>query len=148
VRATARICGPRGDYTGARARYSKAFPNLIAKELSAFTDGDALAAVDLALVLQRTGEQQRAKALLAISEAYFRNVPRMGGYGYGFSDVATYALRGETAIALKRLREAERAGWRRLIGPLFAGSSSNDGHAAGTGVPRERTTGPPGCYRV
>ena len=46
----------KGDYAGARARYAKAFPDLFAKELPTFTDRDAFAAIDLALVLQHTGE--------------------------------------------------------------------------------------------
>ena len=102
----------RRDYTGARARYSKAFPDLFAKELPTFTDRDAFAAVDLALVLQHTGEGQRAKALLDRSEAHFRKIPRMGLRGYAISDVAIHSLRGETAVALRKLREAEQAGWR------------------------------------
>ena len=36
----------------------------------------------------------------------------MGLWGYGISDVAIHALRGETAVALAKLREAEQAGWR------------------------------------
>ena len=42
---------------------------------------DAFAAIELALVLQHTGEGERAKALLDRSEAYFRTIPRMGRIG-------------------------------------------------------------------
>ena len=45
----------KGDYAAARARYAKSFPELFAKELPAFRDRDAFAAIDLALVLQHTG---------------------------------------------------------------------------------------------
>ena len=104
----------KGDYASARTRYAKSFPELFAKELPAFRDRDAFAAIDLALVLQHTGESERAKALLDRSEAYLQTIPRMGPLGRGFSDVAIHALRGETVMALAKLREAEQAGWREL----------------------------------
>ena len=103
----------KGDYSGARARYSKVFPDLFVKDLPPFTDRDAFAAVDLALVLQHTGDRERANELLERSEAYFQTIPRTGLFGYGIADVAIYALRGESAVALRRLREAEKAGWRQ-----------------------------------
>ena len=104
----------RGDYATARARYAKAFPQLFAKNLPEFNERDVFAAIDLALVLQHSGEGERAKALLDRSETYLRAVPRMGPQGYGISDVVIHALRGDTAKALTKLREAERAGWRAL----------------------------------
>ena len=63
-------------------------------------------------MLQHTGEGEHARALLDHSEAYFRTIPRMGWGGYRTSDVAIHALRGDTAKALAKLREAEQAGWR------------------------------------
>ena len=102
----------RGDYAGARARYAEAFPQLFEDSPTTFTERDAFAAVDLALVLMHTGEDRRAKSLLDRSEAYLRTIPRLGRYGAGISDVAIHALRGERASALAALREAERAGWR------------------------------------
>lgn len=53
----------KGDYAQARARYGKAFPHLFADPMPRFNDMDALAAVDLAVVLQHTRETERAKAL-------------------------------------------------------------------------------------
>jgi TolB-like protein/Tfp pilus assembly protein PilF len=102
------------DYIGARARYAKALPGLFAKELPTVSETEVFAAIDLALILQHTGEQSRANDLLDRSEAFLRTLPRQGWFGYGIADVAIYALRGNTAMALKRLREAEHAGWRRL----------------------------------
>ena len=101
----------KGDFAKARARYAEAFPELLAKELPQFRDRNAYAAIDLALVLQHTGEGNRAMALLDRSEAYLRTVPRLGASGYGIADVAIHALRGDTANALASLREAQRAGW-------------------------------------
>jgi TolB-like protein/Flp pilus assembly protein TadD/tRNA A-37 threonylcarbamoyl transferase component Bud32 len=102
----------RGDYATARARYAKAFPKLFAKDLSGLTPFDAFAAIELALVLQHTGEGEHARALLDYSEAYLRAIPRMGGNGFRINDVAIHALRGDTVKALAKLREAEQVGWR------------------------------------
>jgi hypothetical protein len=50
----------------------------------------------------------------------------MGVGGYHFSDAAIHALRGEKALAIAKLREAEKAGcrllWRyhRHLGPNLA----------------------------
>jgi len=101
-----------GDYSAARARYAATFPHLLARELPPLNDREARAAIDLALVLQHTGESEQAKVLLDRSEKFIRTVPRMGVNGYGIADVAIHALRGDTPRALTRLREAERAGWR------------------------------------
>ena len=103
----------KNDYATARARYAKAYPELLAKESPTIkSDEAAFAASDLAVVLQHTGERERARALLDRSEAYLRAIPRMGPNGYGILDVAIHALRGDTSTALAKLREAERAGWR------------------------------------
>jgi len=101
-----------GDYATARTRYAKAYPQLFAKDLPKLKGADAFAAIDLALVLQHTDEGARARALLDHGEAYFRTIPRMGWPGYGINDVAIHALRGDTAKALAKLREAKQAGWR------------------------------------
>ena len=101
------------DYATARARYAQAYPQLFAKKVPELKGRVALAAISLALVLQHTGEDERARALLGQSEAYIRTIPRLGPLGYGISDVAIYALRGDSAMAIAKLREAEQAGWRR-----------------------------------
>ena len=90
----------------------KSFPRLFAKTLPTLNEFEVFTAPGLALVLQHTGEGERAKALLDRSEAYLRTIPRMGRLGYGIMDVAIHALRGDTSTALAKLREAEQAGWR------------------------------------
>lgn len=103
-----------GAYAQARARYVKAFPELFDDELPALNIRTAYAIVDLALVLQRAGEEQRATVLLDHGEAYFRTRPRMGNLGIGVNDVRIHAIRGDKSLALAKLREAEQAGWRYL----------------------------------
>ncbi len=70
------------------------------------------AAIDLALVLSKTGEQERADLLLDPSLQYIQTLPRLGEYGYGFADVRIYALRGDKQKALSALRQAIDEGWR------------------------------------
>ena len=100
------------DFATARARYAEAFPALLAKQLPELTVYNAGAAIDLAVVLQHTGEAQRVDELLDQVDRYIRAaaIPRMGGLG--LMDVEIYAIRGEKAKALAALREAENAGYR------------------------------------
>jgi TolB-like protein/cytochrome c-type biogenesis protein CcmH/NrfG len=102
----------RGDYTAARAEYAKAYPHLLTKEVPPFNRNDSVAAIGLAAVLQRMGENERAKVLLSRTQTYLRTIPRLGSGGFGIQDVVIHTLRGETKVALARLREAEQAGWR------------------------------------
>jgi hypothetical protein len=105
------VPAPADDALGS-AGYARAFPDLFSKDPPKFRERDANAALDVAVVLQNTGEGDRAKALLDRSEISFQSIPRMGAFGSGFSDARILALRGDGARALAALREAERAGYR------------------------------------
>ena len=105
----------KGDYATARERYAKAFPELFDKA-PMMNERSAFAAIDLALLLQHTGQDDQANELLNRSEVFMRKIPRKGLWGFGISDVAIFALRGDSVMALTKLREAERAGWR---GPFW-----------------------------
>ena len=100
----------------ARARYAQAYPELLATPSPKMDRWTSSVAVDLALVLQKTGESERAKVLLDLAESLISTVPRLGIVGYGIADAQIHALRGDKAKALAALREAERAGWR---GPFW-----------------------------
>lgn len=77
------------------------------------------AALNVALVLQKSGREQRAHqvldALLASMEGAARN---RGARAYGFADVEAYALLGETERALQALEECIElrylSGWQGL----------------------------------
>jgi TolB-like protein/DNA-binding winged helix-turn-helix (wHTH) protein len=99
------------DLRGARAAYERHFPELLAEPptLHAF---NYRAAIDLALVLQGSGEHERATELLRRVEPWLRSRARLGHLGYGLADVQIRLLRGEQEDALRRLREAANAGWR------------------------------------
>jgi len=100
-----------GDPQAARAIYERHFPELLA-DPPALDAWNYRVAVDLARVLQETGERERAAELLRRAEAWALTSQRLGRFGYGLADVQIRLLRGQQNEALQRLREAERAGWR------------------------------------
>jgi tetratricopeptide (TPR) repeat protein len=105
----------RGDTAAARARYALAFPELLEQTSPRVDEVNFGVALDLALVLQKSGELERAAQLLEASERVTRRLPRLGLIGYGVTDARIHALRGDKAKALRALREAEKAGWRGLL---------------------------------
>jgi hypothetical protein len=70
------------------------------------------AAIDLALISSKTGEQQRADRLLEGSLQYIQQIPRLGGAGYRIADVQIYTLQGNKQKALSALQRAIDEGWR------------------------------------
>jgi tetratricopeptide (TPR) repeat protein len=102
-----------GRYSEARGLYEKSFPELV-NEGDPKIDNSSryVAAIDLALVLSKTGEQERADLLLDRSLQYIQTLPRLGTYGYWIADVQIYALQGEKQKALAALRQAIDEGWR------------------------------------
>jgi tetratricopeptide (TPR) repeat protein len=101
-----------GRYSEARALYEKNYPELL-NEGDPMVDGSNWGtAIDLALVLSRTGEQEHADRLLNRSFQHIQTLPRLGSWGYGPADVQIYALQGEKQKALAALRQAIDQGWR------------------------------------
>ncbi len=103
-----------GRYADARARYETAFPKLLTVNEPEIDGANYGAAINLALILSATGEQERADLLLERSLAFIETIQRLGYGGFWVSDVQIYALQGQTAEALTALREAIDAGWRSL----------------------------------
>ena len=101
-----------GDFATARARYQRVHPELLAHEPPTIDATNYRKAIDLAYVLQQTGELERAELLLNRALAFLPNLPRLGGAGYWLSDVSIYALQGQTQRALSALRQALDEGWR------------------------------------
>jgi tetratricopeptide (TPR) repeat protein len=101
-----------GDAGTARARYAKAYPDLLAPGPLRIDRTSYFVALGLAPVLLETGEDTRARQLLDGSEGANRQIPRLGWSGFGIADVRIHALRGDKGKALAALREAEQAGWR------------------------------------
>jgi TolB-like protein/Tfp pilus assembly protein PilF len=101
-----------GRYAEARTRYGQGYPALLNEDEPVIGIWNYEVAIDLALVLTKTGEQDRADLLLERSLAYTRTVPRLGVNGYGISDVLIHALQGQSDTALAALRQAVDQGWR------------------------------------
>jgi len=97
----------------ARATYERIWPELLSEADPKIDDDNFGIAIDLALVLIRTGERERADLLLDRSLEFIQTIPRLG-YGYWIADVQIYALQGEKQRALSALRQAIDEGWRAL----------------------------------
>jgi tetratricopeptide (TPR) repeat protein len=101
-----------GRYLEARAAFEKIAPELLTDDPKVGVNyGDA---INLALVLSKTGEQKQADLLLDRSFQQIQTIPRLGFYGYGIADVQIYALQGDKQKALAALRQAIDEGWRTL----------------------------------
>jgi tetratricopeptide (TPR) repeat protein len=103
-----------GRYLETRAAFEKIAPELLNEDSPQIGNRNYRAAIDLALILSKTGEQERADRLLESSLQYIQRIPRLGYYGtgYGIADVQIYALQGEKQKALSALRQAIDEGWR------------------------------------
>jgi tetratricopeptide (TPR) repeat protein len=101
-----------GRYLEARAAFERIAPELLNEDFSKVESKNYRTAIDLALILSKTGEQQRAGRLLEDSLQYIQQIPRLGWYGYRIADVHIYALQGEKQKALSALRQAIDEGWR------------------------------------
>ncbi|HEV8333343.1 MAG TPA: tetratricopeptide repeat protein [Steroidobacteraceae bacterium] len=101
-----------GNYDTARERYAHLFPELFASPSPKVDLSNYRAAIDLALVLQRSGQTAAARRLLELSEVTIRNHIRLGVWGSGIADVQIQALRGEKRNALGTLRAVAQDGWR------------------------------------
>jgi tetratricopeptide (TPR) repeat protein len=103
-----------GRYLEARTAFEKIAPELLSEDSPKVGSVNYRAAIDLALILSKTGEQQRADRLLESSLHYIQRIPRLGGFsvGFGIADVQIYALRGDKQKALAALQQAIDEGWR------------------------------------
>jgi len=103
-----------GRHTEARALYAEVHPELLDESEPKIDGANYRSAIDLALVLSKTGEQDRVDMLLNRSLQHIQTVPRLGDDGYRIADVQIYALLGEKQKALSALRQAIDAGWRGI----------------------------------
>jgi len=104
-----------GRHDEALAIYSKHHPQLLLDVEPVIDLNNYRAAIDLSLVLQMMGDQDRASMLLERSAAFIRGQPRLGWWGgYWISDAQILALQGRKTKALAALRQAVDEGWRSL----------------------------------
>lgn len=100
-----------GRYAEARTRYELAYPELFDADRPAINDSNLQAAIDLALVMIKTGEKERATLLLNHAQALLPKLRRPGDE-FGIADGLIYAMQGKTEMALAALRQAIDRGWR------------------------------------
>jgi tetratricopeptide (TPR) repeat protein len=103
-----------GRYLEARAAFERVAPELLNEDSPKIGSRNYRAAIDLALILSKMGEPERADWLLESSLQYIQQVPRLGNGGYEVADVKIYALQGKNQKALSALQRAIDEGWRRF----------------------------------
>ena len=103
-----------GAAADARALYQTHYPALLNDNEPVIDRTNYRQAIDLALALAKTGEQDRADYLLDHSLAFIQGIPRLSFFGYQIVDVQIYALQGKTEAALTALRQAIDEGWRQF----------------------------------
>ena len=103
-----------GRYLEARAAFEKIAPELLKEDFPKVESKNYRAAIDLALISSRTGEQKRADWLLESSLQYIQQIPRLSFLGYAVADAQIYAVQGDKQKALAALRQAIDEGWRRF----------------------------------
>ena len=102
-------------HDAALAVYSTHQPELLFDDLPDIDLNNYRAAIDLSLVLQIMGNQERVSMLLERSNAFIQGQPRLGWWGgFWISDVQILALQGRKTEALAALRLAVEEGWRSL----------------------------------
>jgi tetratricopeptide (TPR) repeat protein len=104
-----------GRYSDARALYQEVSPELLNEEAPKIdTENGYMNAINLAFILSKTGEQERADLLLDRALEHIQTRPRLGFNGYWIADVQIYAQQGEKQKALAALRQAIDDGWRSM----------------------------------
>lgn len=101
-------------YEVARSRYYRVFPGFAGPGPPVVDMNNYANAIDLAYVLKKLGENERAEALLDASLGVIATLPRLGVGGYYISDVRVYAVRNQNDRALAALQAAIDSGWRFL----------------------------------
>ncbi|HKJ19332.1 MAG TPA: tetratricopeptide repeat protein, partial [Woeseiaceae bacterium] len=106
-----------GDYRAGRGDVALQRFRLARPELVDGTDVEVNAtnwrfAIEVANILTKVGERDRANSLLNEALNAIKGKPRLGYRGFGISDVEIYALLGDKDKALSTLATAVEEGWR------------------------------------
>lgn len=102
-----------GQVGDAVERYRAALPSLSDGDNPVVDATNYTPAINLAFLLQKTGDQAQADLLLTGAGAVIEGLPRLGLFGgYAIDDVRIHALRGNKVLALAALRRAVDEGWR------------------------------------
>jgi TolB-like protein/tetratricopeptide (TPR) repeat protein len=99
------------DSEAALAGYARVFPE-IAEDPPVVNTNNYAAAVSIAILHLRAGDEAAAERLLRESLAAMETMPVMGVVGHGNADVMAYLVLGETEQAAASLQHNLAAGWR------------------------------------
>ena len=102
-----------GDLDTARQWYLNVYPELF-EDSPSITIDNIYAAADLALLLQQSGEAERADALIQEGLAWYGQTQpaTMHGYLTTIVDVSLLALSGDDELAMETLNAAVEQGWK------------------------------------
>jgi len=105
------------DYQAGRSdaalhRYRVANPDLVDGEDPDVNATNWVWAIEIANILAKIGDRDRADGLLNKALLVIEKMPRLGYAGFGISDVEIYALLGDKEKALSAFAIAVEAGWR------------------------------------
>jgi len=101
-----------GRIEAALERYRALHPNLVDDESPDVNAKNWVWAIEIANILIKVGERDRADYLLNNALVVMKSTPRLGYAGYGVGDAEVYALLGDKEKALNALAAAIEAGWR------------------------------------
>jgi TolB-like protein/predicted Zn-dependent protease len=101
-----------GRNNAALERYRAAKPELVDREDPDVNATNWWWAIEVANVLAKVGEQERADTLLNNALLLIESRPRLGYDGFGIRDVEIYALLGDKEKVLDAFATAVEAGWR------------------------------------
>lgn len=101
-----------GRVDAALQRFRAAYPDLVDGEDPEVTGTNWSLAIEVANILAKVGERERADNLLNKALLAIESRPRLGYNGFGISDVEIYALLGDKEKALSTFATAVEAGWR------------------------------------
>ncbi len=126
------------DYQAGRSdaalhRYRGIYPDLVDGENPDVNATNWVWAIDIANILAKIGDSERADNLLNKALLVMGSTPRLGYAGYGISDVEIYALLGDKEKALNTFAAAVDAGWRSS---WWINTEANDNLASLHGNPR------------
>ena len=101
-----------GDIEQSLKRYRESSPKLFDPKGPEVTKNNIDKAIDLYLVLSKTGQLEFAEELLWHAMEVVRIRPRLSTGGYGWADIEILALQGKTREALAAMRSAIDEGLR------------------------------------
>ena len=98
------------DLNDAIAAYKDIYPNIDDADALVVTNVNYRAAIHVAALLIKAGEERKAGRILDKVLVYTKTLPMLGSYGYFFARAKIYALRGDRLQAIAELERIIDAG--------------------------------------